>query len=158
LCSRPELERPAAGQAGRYAAIASSEVQPTRICVIRENDKHQMKKLLTSLLICVLLPAGHALSADLDAPYTPTRAEWLRIYLAENIKISTDSWPVRVRVMVTVVNKNQQVLITLMPAYGEKKPTREQREAFVAMVTDMAKRVLESYAWSKDLKVDVSFV
>jgi hypothetical protein len=119
---------------------------------------HQMKKLLTSLVVCILLPAGQALSADLDAPYTPTRAEWLRIYLAENIKITTDSWPFRVRVMVTVVDKNQQVLITLKPADGEKKPTKEERDAFIASVTDMVKRALGSYAWSKDLKVSVSFV
>lgn len=117
-----------------------------------------MKKLLTSLLVCALLPAGQAFSADLDAPYTPTRAEWLRIYLAENIKISTDTWPVRVRVMVTVANKSQQVLITLMPAYGEKKLSRKEREAFIALVTDAAKRVLEGYAWSSDLKLSVSFV
>lgn len=117
-----------------------------------------MKKLLASLLICVLLPAGHAFSADLDAPYTPTRAEWLRIYLTENIRTSSDTWPVRVRVMVTVVNKNQQVLITLMPAYGEKKPAREERQIFIALATDLAKRVLEGYAWSKDLQVSVSFV
>ena len=117
-----------------------------------------MKKLLTTLLICVLLPAGHALAADLDAPYTPTRAEWLRVYLAENIKISTDSWPVRVRVMVTVANASQQVLITLMPAHGEKKLSGEEREAFVALVTDMAKRVLDGYAWSKDMKLSVTFV
>jgi len=117
-----------------------------------------MKKLLTSLVVCILLPAGQALSADLDAPYTPTRAEWLRIYLAENIKISTDGWPFRVRVMVTVVDKSQQVLITLKPADGEKKPTREERDVFIASVADMVKRVLGSYAWSKDLKVSVSFV
>jgi len=119
---------------------------------------HQMKKLLMSLVFCVLLPAAQALSADLDAPYTPTRAEWLRVYLAENIKITTDSWPLRVRVMVTVVNKNQQVLITLKPAYGEKKPTKEEQDASIASVTDMVRRALESYAWSKDLKVSVSFV
>jgi hypothetical protein len=119
---------------------------------------HMMKKLLTSFLVCILLPAGQAFCADLDAPYTPTRAEWLRVYLAENIRIVTDSWPLRVRVMVTVVNPNQQVMITLMPAYGEKKPTDEQRDALIVFVTDMAKRVLGSYAWSKDLQVTVSFV
>lgn len=118
----------------------------------------RMKKPLTSLVVCVLLLAGQARSADLDAPYTPTRAEWLRVYLAENIKIITDSWPARIRVMITVVNKNQQVMITLMPAYGEKKPTREQRDTYIGIVTDMARRVLDSYAWSKDLKLDVSFV
>jgi hypothetical protein len=117
-----------------------------------------MNKLLTSLVFCILLPAGQARSADLDAPHTPTRAEWLRVYLAENIRISTDSWPLRVRVMVTVVNRDQQVLITLKPADGEKKPTKEQRDALVASVTDMVKRALASYAWSKDLKVSVSFV
>ena len=118
----------------------------------------QMKKLLTSLIVCILLPAGQALSADLDAPYTPTRAEWLRVSLAETIKISTDSWALRVRVMVTIVNKNQQVLITLKPADGEKKPTKEQRDAAVASVTEIVKRTLGSYAWSKDLEVRVSFV
>jgi len=117
-----------------------------------------MKKLLTSLLFCALLPAGQAGSADLDVPYTPTRAEWLRTYLAENIRIGTDSWPLRVRVMVTVVNTNQQVMITLKPADGEKKPTREQREACIASVTEMVNRALASYAWSKDLRVSVSFV
>ena len=119
---------------------------------------HQMKRLLTSSVVCILLAAGQALSADLDAPYTPTRAEWLRVYLAENIKISTDSWPLRVRVMVTVVNNNQQVLITLKPADGEKKPTKEQQDAFIASVTDMVKRVLGSYVWSKELRISVSFV
>ena len=118
----------------------------------------QMKKLLTSLVVCILLPAGQALSADLDAPYTPTRAEWLRVYLAENIKISTDSWPLRVRVMVTVVNRDQQVLITLKPAGGEKKLTKEERDASIASVTELVKRALGSYAWSKDLRVSVSFV
>jgi hypothetical protein len=117
-----------------------------------------MKKLLTTLVLCILLPAGPARSADLDAPYTPTRAEWLRVYLAENIKIVTDNWPLRVRVMVTVVNTNQQVMITLKPADGEKKPTREQREACIASVTEMVNRALASYAWSKDLRVSVSFV
>jgi hypothetical protein len=118
----------------------------------------QMKKLLTSLIVCLLLSAGQALSADLDAPYTPTRAEWLRIYLAENIKIGTDNWALRVRVMVTVVNRNQQVLVTLKPADGEKKPTREQQDAAIAYVTGIVKHALGSYAWSKDLEVSVSFV
>jgi len=117
-----------------------------------------MKKLLTSLLFCALLPAGQAGSADLDVPYTPTRAEWLRTYLAENIRIGTDSWPLRVRVMVTVVNKTQQVMITLKPAIGEKKPTPEEREACITLVTDIVKHALESYPWSKDLKVSVLFV
>jgi hypothetical protein len=117
-----------------------------------------MKKLLTSLIVCVLLPAGQALSADLDAPYAPTRAEWLRLYLAENIKINTDSWALRVRVMVTVANKNQQVLITLKPADGQKKPTNEERDASIAAVTGMVKRALGNYAWSKDLEVSVLFV
>lgn len=117
-----------------------------------------MKKLLTSLLLCALLAAGPALSADLDAPFTPTRAEWLRIYVAENIKIGTDGWPFRVRVMVTVVNRTQQVLITLKPAIGEKKPTAEEQVAYVKAVTDMAKQVLEGYPWAKDLKVSVLFV
>ncbi len=117
-----------------------------------------MKKLLTTLALCILLPAGPAFSTDLDAPYTPTRAEWLRVYLAENIKIVTDDWPVRVRVMVTVVSKNQQVMVTLKPADGEKKLTREQREACIASVSEMVNRALASYAWSKDLKVSVSFV
>lgn len=119
---------------------------------------HQIKKALVSLAVCILIPGGQAVSADLDAPYTPTRAEWLRVYLAENIKINTDGWPLRVRVMVTVVNKDQLVLITLKRAEGEKKPTREEREAFIASVTDMVKRALGSYAWSKDLKVSVLFV
>lgn len=117
-----------------------------------------MKRLLTSLLFCAMLPVGSALSADLDAPYTPTRAEWLRIYLAENIRIGTDSWPLRVRVMVTVVSRTQQVLITLKPALGEKKPTQEERNGCVASVTDLVKHALESYPWAKDLKVSVLFV
>lgn len=118
----------------------------------------RMKRLLTSLIVCILLPAGQALSADLDAPYTPTRAEWLRLYLAENIKIGTDSWPLRVRVMVTIVNKSQLVLITLKPADGQKKPSTEERDAAIASVKGMVKRALENYAWSKDLAVSVSFV
>jgi hypothetical protein len=119
---------------------------------------HPMKKRLMSLIVCLLLASGQSLAGDLDAPYTPTRAEWLRVYLAENIKITTDNWPLRVRVMVTVVNQNQQVMITLKPADGEKKPTREQRDACIAAVTDIVTRALASYAWSKDLKVSVSFV
>jgi hypothetical protein len=119
---------------------------------------HQMKTRLMSLLACMLIAAGQALAADLDAPYTPTRAEWLRVYLAESVKITTDSWPLRVRVMVTVVNQNQQVMITLKPADGEKKPTREQRDACIAAVSEMVNRALAGYAWSKDLKVSVSFV
>ena len=111
-----------------------------------------------SLFVCILLSAGQALAADLDAPYTPTRAEWLRVYLAENIKITTDNWPLRVRVMVTVVNKTQQVMITLKLADGQKKPSKEERDASIAFVTGMAKRALENYAWSKDLEVSVSFV
>ena len=118
----------------------------------------QMKKLLTSMIVCLLLPAGPALSADLDVPFTPTRAEWLRLYLAENIRITTDSWPLRVRVMVTVVNRNQQVLITLKPADGQKKPTREEQDAAIASVSGMVKRALGNYAWSKDLEVSVLFV
>jgi hypothetical protein len=119
---------------------------------------HQIKKRLMSLVVCILLPAGQALAADLDGPYTPTRAEWLHVYLADNIKITTDRWPFRVRVMVTIVNQNQQVMITLKPSDGEKKPTREERDACIAAVTDMVNRALASYAWSKDLQVSVSFV
>lgn len=122
------------------------------------SDLSEMKKLLTLLLVFALLPTGQALSADLDAAYTPTRAEWLRLYLAENIKITTEDWPLRVRVMVTVVNKTQQVMITLKPAQGEKKPTKEERDACVKSVTDLVRHALESYPWSKDLKVSVLFV
>jgi hypothetical protein len=60
--------------------------------------------------------------------------------------------------MVTVVNKTQQVMVTLKPAIGEKSLTREERDALVASVTDAVKRALASYTWSKDLKVSVSFV
>jgi hypothetical protein len=119
---------------------------------------HPMKKFLIALFVFALLPAGQALSADLDAPYTPTRAEWLRVYLAENIKISTDNWPLRVRVMVTVVNRSQQVMITLKPASGENTPPPEDRDVYVRIVTDLVKHALESYPWSKDLKVSVLFV
>lgn len=122
------------------------------------SDIHEMKRLLTLLLVCSLLPVGQVLAADLDAPYTPTRAEWLRSYLAENIQIDTDSWALRVRVMVTVVNKTQQVLITLKPANGEKKPTQEERDFYVKSVTDIVKHALERYPWSKDLNVKVMFV
>ena len=117
-----------------------------------------MKKRLMSLAICTALAAGQALSADLDAPYTPTRAEWLRVYLTENIKITTDDWPLRLRVMVTVVNSSPQVLVTLKPADGEKKPSREQREFMISSVADAVTRALGGYAWAKDLKVSVSFV
>ena len=117
-----------------------------------------MKKLLTLLLLCALVSAGPAVSSDLDAPFTPTRAEWLRIYVAENIRLGTDGWPFRVRVMVTVVNRTQQVMITLKPAAGEKKPTAEERDFYVNAVADMAKQVLEGYSWAKDLKVSVLFV
>lgn len=117
-----------------------------------------MKKLLTSLIFCLLVPAGSAFAVDLDAPYTPTRAEWLRVYLAENIRIVSDDWPMRVRIMVTVVQGNQQVLVTLKPSIGEKELTREQRDAAVASVAEAVKRVLGSYGWAKDLRVDVLFV
>ena len=117
-----------------------------------------MNKLLTSSALCILLCAGQALSADLNAPYSPTRAEWLRVYLAENIKTKTDGWPLRLRVMVTVVSNNQQVLVTLKPADGEKKPSKEQRDFMISSVTEIVTRALGSYAWSKDLKVTVSFV
>jgi hypothetical protein len=129
-----------------------------RSCGFCENDMHPMKKFLIALFVFALLPAGQALSADLDAPYTPTRAEWLRVYLAENIKISTDNWPLRVRVMVTVVNRSQQVMITLKPASGENTPPPEDRDVYVRIVTDLVKHALESYPWSKDLKVSVLFV
>jgi hypothetical protein len=118
----------------------------------------EMNKLLKSLAFCILLCAGQALSADLSAPYPPTRAEWLRVYLAENIKTTTDGWPLRLRVMVTVVSNNQQVLVTLKPADGEKKPSKEQRDFMISSVTEIVTRALGSYAWSKDLKVTVSFV
>lgn len=117
-----------------------------------------MKKLRTLLLAFALLPAGQALSANLDVPYTPTRGEWLTLYLAENIKVVTDDWPIRVRVMVTVVDKTQQVMVTLKLARGEKKPSPEERDASVKAVTDLARRAIESYPWSKDLKVSVLFV
>lgn len=117
-----------------------------------------MNKLLTSSALCILLCAGQALSADLNAPYSPTRAEWLRVYLAESIKTKTDDWPLRLRVMVTVDSNNQQVLVTLKPADGEKKPSKEQRDFMISSVTEIVTRTLGSYAWSKDLKVTVSFV
>lgn len=117
-----------------------------------------MNKLLTSSALCILLCAGQALSADLNAPYSPTRAEWLRVYLAESIKTKTDDWPLRLRVMVTVDSNNQQVLVTLKPADGEKKPSKEQRDFMISSVTEIVTRALGSYAWSKDLRVTVSFV
>lgn len=117
-----------------------------------------MNKLLTSSALCILLCAGQALSADLNAPYSPTRAEWLRVYLAENIKTKTDDWPLRLRVMVTVDSNNQQVLVTLKPSGGEKKPSKEQRDFMISSVTEIVTRALGSYAWSKDLRVTVSFV
>jgi hypothetical protein len=118
----------------------------------------EMKKLLASSFVCILLAAGQALSADLNAPYAPTRAEWLRVYLAENIKITTDGWPLRLRVMVTVVSDSQQVLVTLKPADGEKKPGKEQRDFMISSVTEVVTRALAGYAWAKDLKISVSFV
>ena len=117
-----------------------------------------MNKLLTSSALCILLCAGQALSADLNAPYSPTRAEWLRVYLAENITTKTDDWPLRLRVMVTVDSNNQQVLVTLKPSGGEKKPSKEQRDFMISSVTEIVTRALGSYAWSKDLRVTVSFV
>jgi hypothetical protein len=60
--------------------------------------------------------------------------------------------------MVTVVSNNQQVLVTLKPADGEKKPSKEQRDFMISSVTEIVTRALGGYAWSKDLKVTVSFV
>jgi hypothetical protein len=49
-------------------------------------------------------------------------------------------------------------MVTLKSASSDKKPTQEERDVYIKSVTEIVKHALESYAWSKDLKVTVLFV
>ena len=114
--------------------------------------------LLTLMFICAVLPVGQVLSADLGAPYTPTRAEWLRVYLGECIRTWTDAWALRVGVNVFVKNDDQQIIVTLTAANGEKQPEQHVRDGYVSSVTGFVRGALEHYPWAKGLKIVVQFV
>jgi hypothetical protein len=117
-----------------------------------------MSKLTCLLvLLCSLLSGGRAHAADLGQPYTPTRAEWLQVAIAESTRPWLATWQQRssVLVVVNIAQNSANVVVTL--ANGEKGFTETQKVEVLAIVRMRAEAVLKLYDWSRDVKLNVQF-
>jgi hypothetical protein len=123
--------------------------------LIRRRRKMKLRTLF--LALNVSLAAFPALAADLSAPYSPSRAEWLQVTLYDRITQTTDLWQRRVGVAVVVFPQEQQVSVVISNADGQPAPTEQERAFHVRHVEKLVKGLLSDHEWAKDLKVAVNF-
>ncbi len=109
-------------------------------------------------LLVFLLCLGQAHSAELEVTYTPTRAEWLKHSISQEIHQLSDAWSKRVAVLVLVIPKQNEVIVSVTFANGEGAPTHAAKARYVESVKGIAQSVLDRYSWSKDVKLSVQFV
>lgn len=106
----------------------------------------------------MLIAGTSALGADLSAPYTPTRAEWLQSKLYSRITQITDAWQRRVGVSVVAFQKEQQVVIIITSANGQTEASQQEKASYVSLIESLSKSVIGGYDWAKDIKVVVQFI
>lgn len=95
---------------------------------------------------------------DLDAPYTPSRAERLQVELARAVDLWIKAWNRRVVASVVVVSADRAVIVTLTQANGQVEPESNLRARYIAEVQTVAQTVLSRYEWASGLKLTVQFV
>lgn len=80
---------------------------------------------MTRVALSIVLALSCALSfgAELDLPYQPTRAEWLRLTLRDTIRSTVDLRRLRVNVGVVVESDGTEVPVTLTESSSESQPT-----------------------------------
>ena len=115
---------------------------------------------LSTIFIALALcgAATPALAIDLSAPYSPTRSEWLQSTLYRQVTQVTDSWRRRVGVSVIVIQKDQQLVVTITSANGQAEPTQQERASYVNIVESISKSVVANFDWAKEIKIVVQFI
>jgi hypothetical protein len=115
-------------------------------------------KLRTLFLSFTLFFASFpALATDLSAPYSPTRGEWLQVALYSRITQTTELWPRRVGVVVTVLAQEQQVAVLLSSSNGQNEPGEQERAFYIRHIQELVMGLLANHEWAKELKVSVHF-
>ena len=75
-----------------------------------------MRILFQAFALCALILVGPVCAAGLDAPYTPTRAEWLKQSVSSGISEQFNAWARRLAVSVVVFSDRNEVIVTLTEA------------------------------------------
>jgi hypothetical protein len=115
-----------------------------------------MVRVFLTLLLAASCVCPRA--ADLDQPYQPTRAEWLKVAISGAVRESIGSWGLRVSVAVAVVKDVGEVAIVVTEANGQRSPSERVKAEYVKTVRLAAQSVMQRYEWSRDLKLSVVFV
>jgi hypothetical protein len=116
-----------------------------------------MRNTWRLIVFCVLVASSIARAADLNATYSPTRAEWLKQSLISGIHEQSNTWAKRLAVLVAVRAEENSVIITVTLANGESEPDAGAKKRYVQSVRSTARSVLDRFAWAKDVKLTVQF-
>jgi hypothetical protein len=111
-----------------------------------------------AFLFAMLIACASSRAADLEAAYTPTRAEWLKQSLVSSIYERSNTWAKRLAVVVVVRSQDNSVTVNVTLANGEPEPSEGAKERYVQDVRSIARSVLDRFAWAKDVKLAVQFV
>jgi hypothetical protein len=109
-----------------------------------------MVRVFITLLLAASCICGRA--GELDQPYQPTRAEWLKVAVSEAVRDSIGSWGLRVNVTVVVFKDVGD------EANGQRSPNERVKAGYVKTVRLAAQSVMQRYEWSRNLKLSVEFV
>jgi hypothetical protein len=115
-----------------------------------------MVRVFITLLLAASCICGRA--GELDQPYQPTRAEWLKVAISEAVRESIGSWGLRVNVTVAVFKDVGEVAIVVTEANGQRSPNERVKAGYVKTVRLAAQSVMQRYEWSRNLKLSVEFV
>ncbi|WOB06960.1 hypothetical protein [Piscinibacter gummiphilus] len=115
----------------------------------------QAVRLIFLALLFAVLPLQ---AADLNATYSPTRGEWLRVTLLSSIQEQSNLWRERVAVVVLIDAKENTASVSITLANGQPEPSPALKERYVQAVRAIAAGILERHSWAKDVKLLVQFV
>ncbi len=117
-----------------------------------------MRNIGRTLILVTLLALCSARAADLDASYSPTRAEWIKQAIVSSVYEQSNAWAKRLAVVVAVNAQENSVIVAITLANGEVEPSPEAKERYVQSVRSIVRSVLERYSWARDVKLAVQFV
>lgn len=96
----------------------------------------------------------------------PTQEEWLKVYIAHNVRKTTDLWGKRVAVNVDIFINNadgkilspKEIVVTILSANGETLIKGTGIDQYNKTVEGIVNSILEDYGLTKDYKLIVNTV
>jgi hypothetical protein len=110
------------------------------------------------LVLLACCTSAEAISQSLEAPYMPTRAEWLELSVERHVRRSTEAWAHRVVPIVAVRSAEGAVVVIVTAANGQPPAKKEVADEYVKTARSRAQQVLQMHDWSRSLKLDVQWV